>query len=72
MRESLKMDDKIYMDVAVGANLDKELLTLIGEVRFKDTYYVLSHKIINLEEEAIKDALISKGWTPPIGGLNGN
>lgn len=52
--------NEVKIDVSVESNLvgtDPHLTTVVaGEV---------SRRILSLEEKAIKEALISLGWTPP-------
>lgn len=61
------MEDRIYTDVIVSSALEGGNLTLISCTRVGEITTVLNHKIVRLEENAIRDALISLGWIPPDG-----
>jgi len=51
--------------VSAKLNVDPTTLELVSGVKVGDISDVLSQKIIELEEEALVEALIGMGWTPP-------
>ena len=51
--------------VSAKMNVDPATLELVSGVKVGDISDVLSQKIVELEEEAITEALIGMGWTPP-------
>lgn len=56
--------NEVRMDVSVESHLDGTNLHLTTKVARE-----VNKRILILEEEAIKEALISLGWTPPRGEI---
>jgi hypothetical protein len=54
-------------EVLVSAKLEVDPLTLelVSGVKVGDISEVLSQKTVELENEAVREALIGQGWTPP-------
>lgn len=50
-------------DVKAAFNLDQ--IELITEFRAGDKVLDVQRQVINLHEQAVKDALVKLGWTPP-------
>ena len=46
-------------------NVDPATLELVSGVKVGDISDVLSRKTVELEEQALVEALIGMGWTPP-------
>lgn len=53
------------MQAFVSGELIGSNLHLVSGTRTKEVTTFLSHRIIQLEEEAIRKSLIELGWTPP-------
>ena len=58
---------KVTAEVFLNAklNIDHATLNLVSGVIVGDLASELTRKVINLEEQAISEALIKMGWTPP-------
>ena len=46
-------------------NLDHGSLELVSGVTMKGIEEAMSNKIVELEDKAVRQALIDQGWTPP-------
>ena len=46
-------------------NLDHGSLELVSGVTMKGIEEAMSNKIVELEDKAVRAALIEQGWTPP-------
>jgi hypothetical protein len=54
----------VYLEAKM--NIDPATLEMVSGVTVGDISDQLSHKIVELEEAALTEALISMGWTPPV------
>ncbi len=57
--------EEIKYTVSGLINKDAQQITLVTNMNFKEMQEEIARRVINIQEQVIREGLIKLGWTPP-------